>query len=219
MTTTQRPLIILSLPNSGTTWLATTIAKHRPGRYYDEYFNPVLNHRHQVKLRRVFGSELACCYRNIARGDGPEVDEVIRETWCRDEYSFTKENYSPFKLRSFVRHFEVVVLLRHTAGVFPPSRGRVWSFYEHSWQALKDAGHEMVEVSLRARAMEAHALMARELRRSADELQVPIIYYEDLFNDTLMHESLRRAGLDQPAIVADISRTRREKRIQWDAVY
>lgn len=214
----SRDLLIMSLPNSGTTWVCRCIAKHHDGDYYDEYFNPVLNDRHEVVLREAFGSELACCYRNIALEREPETRTAIQTTWMKDDYTFTKENYSPFKLHLFAEHFRVVVLLRHTAGVFPPSRVRVWSFYEHCWQALKDAGAaELREVGVRSRAMEAHAFMVRHMRKEAIRLGLPIIYYEDLFNDR-MEQMVLDAGFGAE-VAHELANSRRPKKLDWNAVY
>lgn len=215
----MKPLIVLSLPNSGTTWFCGLLAKHSGLKYSDEYFNPVLNHLREVELRKVFGSELACCYRNIATGSSSEVESIISATWPRDGYELTKDNYSPFKLESFQRFFRCVILLRHTAGVFPPSRIRVWSFYEHAWQALKDAGHDLHEVSLRARAMEAHVIMARQMRADSARLGIPVVYYEDLFDGQRAKDSLQTAGLTFDGLLQEICETRRAKRIVWDSVY
>ena len=224
-----KPLLIVSLPNSGTTWLTAVLDKCGYGPYVDEFFNPVLNHKHEMLLRQHFGSELACCYNNIASeghvgtsGFGPgkmSTLELVQTLWPEGTPGFTKENYSPFKLPVLNEHFRCVVLLRHTSGTFPPSRVRVWSFYEHAWQALKERSLGMHEVTLRARAMEAHAFMARHLRNSALDLGVPIIYYEDLFDDDRMPAQLTLAGLTAGGVIDEIRATRRPKRIDWGAVY
>lgn len=215
-----RTRIVVSLPNSGTTWFCGLLAKHTPSKYADEYFNPGLNHEHEVILRERFGTEFACCYRNIALPADERCDEIIRETWAKSDFTLTKENYSPLKLDLFTRHFtSVIVLLRHTAGVFPPSRSRVWSFYEHAWQAFADAGFPMREVTLRARCMEVHTLMARTLKRDAQRLNVPIVYYEDMRDPELARAQLMRAGVLSQELADDIKATCRPKRIDWDHVY
>ena len=211
---------MLSLPNSGSTWFGALVARHIGARYRMEYFNPVRNQKHEATLRRDFGCEMACCYRNIISPGDDKTHEDIRRTWFVDnDYDFTKEVFSPYKLKVYLEHFEVFVLLRHTVGVFPPSRGRVYSYYEHAWQALYErGGHVLLEQSMRNRAMEAHRIMARDLRKEATELGVPIVYYEDLFGDAT-GESLSRVNLDRPNLLAEIESTRRSKRINWDEVY
>lgn len=212
--------IIVSLPNSGTTWFCSLLAKHTGAKYADEFFNPALNHEHEVVLRERFGTEFAGCYRNIALPADARCDEIIETTWGKSQFTLTKENYSPLKLELFVRHFDhVVVLLRHTAGVFPPSRSRVWSFYEHAWQAYSDAGYTMREVTLRARCMEVHARMARQLKADAERQTVPVLFYEDMRDPDRCRVQLERAGLWTAELAAEIAATCRPKRIDWDKVY
>ena len=214
-------LLLLSLPNSGSTWLCHLIAEHREGRYSEEFFNPVFSETNELLLRDHIGSELVSCYRNIAQSERPGFDEVIRETWGNARYTFTKENYSPFKVEAFARHFKCVVLLRSTLDVFPPSRVRVWSFYEHAWFALKEAGHPLHAVSTRGRAIEAHAIMSARQLKDAVRLGVPILHHHELF-DTL---SEVRASLErcfggegwEAACAADIVRTRRPKHVRRQA--
>jgi len=218
----MKPLAILSLPNSGSTWLADTLAKvagKELGSYYHEFFNPNQNHLMETELRRFFGGELASCYQNIARPSSPELSEFIKQMWLESCHGFTKEVFSPFMIESFAETFRVVVLLRHTSGVFPPSRIRVWSFYEHAWQAMKDRGFRLQETTLRAKAYEAHFQMARHMRETAISAKVPIIYYEDLFDDELIEGALVDAGLAYPGVVEELRNTRRLKKVRWDAVY
>src|SRR5450759_2213135 len=141
----QKPLLMLSLPNSGSTWFAAVLARHLPDcRYYEkEFFNPICNLKHEAVLRRNFGSELVCCYRNIALPGDARIDDDIRNTWGVEDYTFTKECQSAFKLPAFVRHFKCFVMLRSREQTFPPGRVRVWSFYEHAWFALLNAGYDL----------------------------------------------------------------------------
>ena len=179
----MRPLLMLSLPNSGSTWFAALLAKHIPGcKYFDkEFFNPVCNIKHERVLQRNFGCELVGCYRNIALAGDININSDIIETWFAEDYSFTKECNSAFKLPTFVQHFNCFAFLRGLEHSFPPGRVRVWSFYEHAWWALKEAGFELRQESLRARAMEAHVIQTAAILRDADLLGVPIIRYEDVF--------------------------------------
>lgn len=181
----EQSLCMLSLPNSGSTWLANLIAVNTEwSRYCMEYFNPLRNSRHYTALAPVFGCELISCYRNIAKGDCDGIDQAIDRTWHTDDYNFTKEVFSPFKLPAFTRHFRCFVLLRHADDTFPPGRARVWSFYEHAWWALKDEGHCMAGDTAEDRARAAHQVMQHALRREAEFMGVPVIEYRDLFSDT-----------------------------------
>lgn len=209
----DKPLLMLTLPNSGSTWFAAAIAKHLPGcRYYDkEFFNPVCNLKHEVVLRRNFGSELVSCYRNIALpGDGA-IDDDIRATWGSENYTFTKECQSAFKLPVFMRHFQCFAFLRSADDTFPPRRARVWSFYEHAWFALRDAGYDaLVETTLQGRAREAHATLQARIQFDADALGVPLLWHRELFSHSfVVRERLRGAlGWVSDALVEEIFSTR-----------
>jgi len=213
----SRPLMMVSLPNCGSNWLAETIARHLPGcRYYREFFNPILNLKHEAVLRRNFGSELVSCYRNIASRGDEHIDDDIRATWGSEDYNFTKENQSAFKLPVFVRHFRCFVLLREEESVFPPSRARVWSFYEHAWHSLELQGYTLSAESTVDRAKEAHRRLVQRLVNDAHVCGVPIIWHHELMAgavDTIRYLMAMALGVDLPALAAEIVATRREKRI------
>lgn len=176
---------MLTMSSSGGKWLAGAIAAELPGcRYYDkEFFNPITNQKHERVLVRNFGSELISCYRNIALPGDERIDADIEETWGAENYTFTKECYSPFKLAVFKRHFTCFALLRRTEQCFPPLRFRVWSFYEHVWHALSEAGYAMTAETMKDRAMEAHRKCYNVIKHDALALNVPIIYFDDLQQD------------------------------------
>lgn len=178
-------LLMNGLPNSGSTWFAALLAQHIPGcRYYDkEFFNPICNLTYERVLRRNFGCELVGCFDNIALPGRPGIDDDIRETWGRERFTFTKECNSAFKLPTFVKHFNCFVFLRKAENTFPPGRVRVWSFYEHAWWALQEAGYKLQEESLAGRAIEAHGILEAQLLKDAAALDVPVIWWEDLFTD------------------------------------
>ena len=182
----MRPLLMLTLPNSGSTWFASLLAEHIPdcSYYSKEFFNPVCNLKHEMVLRRNFGCELVECYRNIAKRGDKHIDDDIRATWGAEQYTFTKECNSAFKLPVFDRHFNCFVFLRSAANTFPPGRVRVWSFYEHAWFALKEAGlYGLHGVTTMDRAVEAHAILTDVILRDAARLKVPVINYEEVFSD------------------------------------
>jgi hypothetical protein len=178
-----KPTILLTMSSSGGKWLASTVARHTPGcRYYDkEYFNPWCNPAREVALRRYFGCEQAACYRNIAtHGDG-EIDATIAETWGVDGFNFTKEVFSAFKVGAFIRNgFNIVGLVRRTDDCLPPKRSNVWNCYEHTWQALEDAGVQMPGHTGRERAYEAHAYIRKTIIDSGDIFGFPVIHFDFL---------------------------------------
>lgn len=175
----MKPLMMLSLPNSGSTWLAGCIAETVPDcRYAEEFFHPMRNERHELVLRAVFGCELVSCYRNIVMPGG---EDVIRNAWIGAGFNFTKDVFSPFKLEAFLNAgFDCFVLLRAAEYSFPPTRLRVWSFYEHAWWALRDAGYPMNAFTMRGRAIEAHGIMQAALLQDARRLGVPVLWTGDL---------------------------------------
>ena len=181
----MRPLLMLTLPNSGSTWFASLLAEHIPdcSYYSKEFFNPVCNLKHELVLRRNFGCELVECYRNIATPGDEHIDDDIRLTWGAEPYTFTKECNSAFKLPVFDRHFNCFVFLRKAENTFPPGRVRVWSFYEHAWFALREAGYGLHGVTTKDRAVEAHAILTEVILRDAARLKVPVINYEEVMSD------------------------------------
>jgi hypothetical protein len=181
----MKPLLMQSLPNSGSTWFAALLSEYIPGcRYYDkEFFNPVCNIKHELVLREHFGSELVSCYRNIALPGGSGIDAAISSTWGAESYTFTKECNSAFKLPVFVDHFACFVFLRAEHNTFPPGRVRVWSFYEHAWHALRESGHHLTGHSIEQRAREAHTILTGVILEQAEVLGIPVIWWEDVFKD------------------------------------
>jgi hypothetical protein len=191
-----KPLLMLTMPNSGSTWFARLLAERLPGcRYYDkEFFNPVCNLKHELTLRRNFGSELVSCYRNIASPGDSYIDDDIVLTWGAENYNFTKECQSGFKLDAFLRHFRVFVFLRPEEESFPPNRARVWSFYEHAWHSLQYHGYMLKAETTFDRALEAYRIIYAHIVSGAKRRGVPTIYYSDLFDEReVVRERLERA--------------------------
>jgi hypothetical protein len=175
-----------------------------------EFFNPIRNPVHYTRLAQHFGCELIECYRNIATGERPGLEQTITETWNAASHNFTKEVFSPMKLGAFAKHFRCFVLLRATADSLPPKRLRVWSFYEHAWHALREAGIPLRETTLEARARAAHEWLSEELAADARRLAVPVIHYRELFAaDDRVRETVARAiGECAPALLAAVVASR-----------
>ena len=103
--------LLNTLPNSGSTWLGEIIGRAL-GRSHLEYFNPLQNPARERQLVWNFGCELAGCFDNIASPGDEHVHDDIRASWGADDFVFTKEVFSPFKLPAFAEHFECAVLTR-----------------------------------------------------------------------------------------------------------
>jgi hypothetical protein len=207
-----KPLLMLTMPNSGSTWFAKLLAERLPGcRYYDkEFFNPVCNLKHELILRRNFGSELIDCYRNIASPGDLSIDDDIAATWGTETYNFTKECQSGFKLEAFLRHFRVFAFLRSEAESFPPNRARVWSFYEHAWHSLQYHGFSLRAETTISRSLEAYRIIYAHIASDAERHFVPIIHYNDLFDEReILRERLARAlGYESDDLVDSVIATR-----------
>jgi len=209
----DRPKLLLTMSSSGGKWLASTVARHLPGcRYYDkEFFNPWCNPKHEVWLREAFGCEQASCYRNIARPGDKDVREVIERTWGREQYTFTKECFSAFKVELLMETFDIVGLVRSTEDVFPPRRSNVWNCYEHTWMSLVENGIPMCATRGRERAEEAHAYISNKIRRDGKRLGFPVVEFDWLQTATAeeLQEELGRAfKLDSKALAAELVQTR-----------
>ena len=190
----DKPLLMLTLPNSGSTWLASLIAQHTKwNRYFQEFFNPIRNAPYFQTLSKEFGCELVSCYRNIASRGSEGIHNDIETTWGVEPFNFTKEIFSPAKLPVFIKHFKVFVLLRDEDDSFPPRRLRVWSFYEHAWQAYADTGITRDGGEFRLKALEAYRLMKAVMLSDANQYNVPVINYRDLFDDAGLQEKLQLA--------------------------
>jgi len=207
-----KPLLMLTMPNSGSTWFANLLAGCLPGcRYYEkEFFNPVCNLKHEIRLRRNFGSELVSCYQNIASPGDANIDDDIIATWGSENYNFTKECQSAFKLEAFLRHFRVFAFVRPEAESFPPNRARVWSFYEHAWHSLAYHGYTLHAETTPDRAIEAYRVIYSHILADAARHGVPIIYYSDLFDEreALRVKLAKAIGSDSDMILDAVIATR-----------
>lgn len=206
----MKPLLMQTLPNSGSTWFGSLLAQHIPGCNYfaKEFFNPVCNLKHEMVLRRNFGCELVSCYRNIATEGDQHIDDDIRATWGAENFTFTKECNSAYKLPVFLRHFNCFVFLRSAENSFPPGRVRAWSFFEHAWFALKEQGYFLKAESTEDRAKEAHSLLTEKILRDARRFNVPVIHYEEVMdNPAAIMDRLRLVTEVEDGLVEGIKAT------------
>lgn len=212
--------MIMSLPNSGTDWLCPILAKHSGGRlrYFEkEFFNPICNLKYADVLAKAFGCELVTCHEHIAASwTGPQLDAIYRATWLRSGCNFDKEVFSPFRVHWFAERFDVVIMQRPTDEVFPPSRARVWSWYDAIYDSLlqhKQAIGFLTALDDRARV--AHRACQSHMLHEATRLQLPVLSYRTLGTGTKEQvvEHLDRGWIgrlvDVPAAADEIVSTRR----------
>jgi hypothetical protein len=224
--TAGRPILLLSLPNTGTDWLVGLMLRRNPGlRYYREFFNPICNPKYEDVLGRAFGCEMVGSYERIVDPRCP-CAEVYEQTWAREGYNFTKENYSAFKVGLFVGKFQCFVLYRRAEATLPGGRMQVKAWYDAMYWSLirNQAALEPDVRSLVAfAAAEADAVNKRQVAAF-------VIYYYQLLKEAKRHglvvidyDNLMRYSPDElvpyvrgvPGVVdpeglaQDISRTRR----------
>lgn len=175
----SRPFLLLSLPNSGSDWLASCIVAATGWRYYrKEFFNPLTNPDCADELLKAFGCELVTGSEHLCTCDRAAVSAAVQATWPRDTFDFNKEVWSFAKLPALVEHFNCMVLTRSGASLFPPSRLRVWQWYDAIWHQLPRNGRPLFAVSPRTRAVEGHAVARDMLLRDALAYEVPCLDYE-----------------------------------------
>lgn len=172
--------MLLSTPSSGTDWLCPIIAEAAQLNYWHkEFFNPICNY----KLNAAgFGCEMISCYEHISSPQANGFTEAI-QGWGETGCNFDKEVFSLAKLPIYAKHFRCALLYREPAVTFPPSRARVWVWYDAIWNSLKLHGYPVTNGPLLHRATEAHKLTWQRAFRDADMLGVPVIRYSDLLSE------------------------------------
>lgn len=191
----QRPIALLSLPNTGTDWFVEMLLRQNSQlRYYREFFNPICNPTYENVLNRAFGCEMVDNFALIAKMPC-QHEAVYQQTWARENYNFTKENYSAFKLPWFVTHFDCFVLYRRAELSLPGSRLPVKTWFDamyHSllrnrWTLEPDVRF-LVDFSVEAANTLAKRLVAAfvihyyKLLKDAHRLNVPILDYDRLMD-------------------------------------
>lgn len=189
--------MLLSLPNSGTDWLVGCICRCENLNYYREFFNPIVNPQYEDIIASAFGCELNDTSDMIAAPISDEITfEVLQNTWRKTNFNFTKENYSPFKLRFFKSFFECFVLYRETEMCIPGSRREaVMTWYSSLWSSLKNnlatLPHSIFAATdwaiknantINKRQVAAHILCGHNLLQDARKMGVPVLQYNDLMS-------------------------------------
>lgn len=188
--------LLMSMPNAGSQWFATCVAKADQHIYFTpthesglkEFFNPITNWESEFTLAGEFGSELAGNYRLIAASATRNFGIVLGNTWAKTHLTFTKEVYCPYKLPAFKAFgFDCKILLRSWEASFPPKRMRMVAWYDSVFYSMLE--HKRFDPftdfanqlrTCRERAAFAHAFLENDLRRMASELEIPITEWEVL---------------------------------------
>lgn len=188
----MRSWMCLSLPNSGSDWFANLVAQCTPGaRYYHkEFFNPVTNWPHMEELASVFGCELPSTAANLYRqmhGMRDNEDEtamlaVIDRTWrCQQKWNCNKEVWSFGNAGIFKHRFVLWGLTRSANTLFPPSRARVWCWYD---AIACGAGILNTSIEFEQRCRHAHKVATELLLQDADRHGFPVLEYDKIVSGT-----------------------------------
>lgn len=186
-------LLLVGMSDSGTNWLAKTIvdAARQPLRYCREFFNPICNLRYAPTLVKGWGCEVPSTIPMLARASEtqPELQAIYDLTWRKEAYTFTKENYSVWKLGFLRQHFDLVAIYREASSLWPPARLRVITWYNAVYESIQmnRGGYDSAFVadvlryrdglSIAQRAEAGHALSVNYLLRECARLSVPVMPY------------------------------------------
>ena len=219
--------MLLSLPNTGTDWLADLLLRQNPTlRYFREFFNPICNPIYEDILNRSFGCEMVDNFARIAQPLRTH-DPVWQRTWAKENYNFTKENYSAFKLDWFHNRFDCFVLYRRAELSLPGSRLPVKAWYDAMYGSLL-RNHWTLETDLRVlldfavdqadtigkRQVAAFVIHYYKLLKDAHRLNVPVLDFDLLMQSSPEDLAPVLRGLppvaDADRLALDICRERRQ---------
>lgn len=201
-------VMLLSSPNSGSDWLAATVCTAEPtARYFREYFNPITNEKHFDLLATEFGCETPSTIDQIVRFDDEKSERIYQETWGKDNFNFTKENYSAFRVPFWTQRFTCFALTRDVENSFRPSR-REWvtTFYDAIYNAmlanidnLPDKTKQQMRItettvqSLTHKVIMAYVIYQDVLVENCRKHNIPILKWENLMGDEdLVYQELKK---------------------------
>lgn len=189
-------LLLVSQPNSGSTWFSNCIARANPAiaMYPKEFFNPVLNQKYYAALAPHLGCELYPCVGNISKElDAPTVDKIVTDSWDKEPYNFTKEVFFSFCAEEFSRRFHTFGVTRDISYTFPPLTVRVVGWYVACFHSIMSHGLGECELKefLRSTAtdLQSQAVAGWQLMRWRMDLALDRIGCEVFDFDQLMTAS------------------------------
>ncbi len=222
----RRPIALFSLPNTGTDWFVGLLLRQNPTlRYFREFFNPICNPKYEDELNRSFGCEMVDNYALIAKPIRRH-DPVFERTWAKENYNFTKENYSAFKLDWFLERFDSFVLYRRAELTLPGSRlpVKVWydamygSLLRNRWTLEPDV-RLLVDFAateadtIAKRTLAAFVIYYYKLLKDANRRNVPVLHYDRLMQSTATELASLLSGLptvvDAELLALDVCQERR----------
>jgi hypothetical protein len=193
----KNQLLMLSMPNNGSDWLAKTITNSQNEcKYFREFFNPATNTKYSDILGEEFGCEYINFYKNIISFDCSSCEHIYNKTWKQENYNFTKENYSFFKAGFYIQNFNCFALIRKIENSLPANRrAEVTGWYLSIYESLlynKIYFPELIQVKIdhfnskKTRIDEkvtfAFCIYQELLIATCNQYKIPVLQYEDLFD-------------------------------------
>jgi len=195
----QKPIILFSMPSSGSDWFADTIKFSQNNIfYYREFFNPATNQFYDDILSPEFGCEYISCYKNIFKYDRENCDIILKNTWNKQKFNFTKENYAISKAEFFVENFRCIAFTRDIENSFPPSRGgQVYGWYDAIYKSLLDNINnlpEKLQIKVLSFSQEKNNLISNFVfsflaykeyfEYQCKKFNIPIVRYENVIKNS-----------------------------------
>ncbi len=211
----NRPLLMLSLPSSGTKWVANQIAMLDRISYYGrEFFNPIVNAEEFVWMKEHFGCELPMCMWNMVRPLPRSIVKYSAERFAEFGFNFAKENFHFFHAEQLKEEFDIFFYKRSAENTFPPTRLRVYAWYD-AMATVVDThlDTDITKSSLYERAVETHSVWWLYGERIAKKNGFPIIYFEELMsNHSVVVNALRKvfSAEDSERIAEFVVATRKQ---------
>jgi len=229
----MKPIILISAPNNGTDWICRTIAdSERKLKYFREFFNPITNKKYTNELSEVFGCEYVSCYEKIAYYNKEKCKKIYEKTWLKEQYNFTKENYSVFKIPFFVEEFKCFSMTRKVENSFPPTReNEVLCWYDAIFNSmvlnidnLPSKISNKIRIAKKSSSIKEKVIMSYVIYQEAmvnycREYDIPIIEWENLMGDesVLFPEVEKIEFIDSKRWIDAIIRTRKQKEKDYNS--
>lgn len=188
------------MPNCGSDWFAGCIHRSQNLNYFREFFNPITNRKYSPILEKAFGCESITSYQNIANFDYNACKKTYEETWLKERFNFTKENYSAFKIEFFKDYFDCIALIRDIKNVFPPKRPEVYYWYDAIYAAL----NLKEKLSMVGRSIAAFNVYKEKFIEECEKFNIKIIKWESLVYDS--REDLNYLGDEK--LIDEVIKTR-----------
>lgn len=231
----QKPLLLLSIPNSGTDWLASTICNSQSNiKYLREFFNPGTNTKYSDILAEEFGCEYINCYKNIISFNETKTTEIFEQTWKKEDYNFTKDNFGIMRMPFYKKHFNCFGLKRSCQTSLPPKRYvEVTGWYLAIYESLlqnKQILPKLIQVKIdhfnskntkiAEKLVFAFCIYQEIFIYYCKINEIPILDYDKIVcmndNDLLTHLESLKYNLNYATWSSEIIKTRKEIKKDFD---